>query len=53
LAKVDRRRLRIEKEIVWGRPVFRPPELVHPQVALDPLPFRTQSYTFHRASVGR
>lgn len=27
-------------DAAWGRPVFRAPELIAPQVVFDPLPFR-------------
>ncbi len=27
-------------DTVWGRPVFRAPELLSPHVIFDPLPFR-------------
>lgn len=43
----------MEEEIAWGRPIFRPPELLNPRVSLEPLPFRTQSFQLHRLSGGR
>lgn len=51
--KAETGRRRREKEIAWGRPVFRPPELINPRVAFDPLPFGTQSFAFHGATGGR
>ncbi|MGH7997047.1 MAG: hypothetical protein ACREFX_11910 [Opitutaceae bacterium] len=42
------KRARVEEEITWGRPVFRPPLLGNPQVIHDPLPFRTQNFTAQR-----
>ena len=27
------------RDLVWDRPIFRPPALPNPRVALDPLPF--------------
>jgi hypothetical protein len=41
------------EEIVWGRPVFLPPELANPRVVLDPLPFRAQSFGGFRPAGGR
>ncbi len=29
------------QDIVWGRPVFRAPELPSPRAIFDPLPFRS------------
>ena len=31
-----------KRDIVWDRPVFRPPVLPNPRVIFDPLPFTTQ-----------
>ncbi|MBI2814304.1 MAG: hypothetical protein HYX71_08475 [Opitutae bacterium] len=31
-----------KRDLVWGRPVFRPPALPNPRVIFDPLPFTTQ-----------
>jgi hypothetical protein len=53
LAKAGKRERRIAEEILWGRPVFRPPELVDPRVALDPLPFRPQPFGNCRPTGGR
>jgi len=52
-AKAERRERRIVEEIVWGRPVFLPPELANPRVVLDPLPFRAQSFGGFRPAGGR
>jgi hypothetical protein len=35
---------RLLQEVIWGRPVFRPPELTNPKLVFDPLPFRTQHF---------
>jgi len=40
-------------DVIWGRPVLRPPQLINPQIAFDPLPFRTQPFTFQRAAASR
>lgn len=40
-----------QRDIVWGRPVFRAPNLPSPRVIFDPLPFRTLG--FHRPVAGR
>jgi hypothetical protein len=53
LTRTDGRGPWIEKEIAWGRPIFRPPELVHPQVARDLLPLRAQSCCLSRSTGGR
>ena len=52
-ARAEERKRPIMEEIIWGRPVFRPPELVNPRVVLDPLPFRIQSFGDCRPSGGR
>lgn len=31
-----------KRDIIWDRPVFRPPLLPNPRVIFDPLPFTTQ-----------
>ena len=31
----------VERDITWGRPVFRPPMLPNPRVIFDPLLFTT------------
>jgi hypothetical protein len=46
-------RREIASDVLWGRPVLRPPQLINPQIAFDPLPFRTQSFMFQRAASGR
>jgi hypothetical protein len=33
------RKRRLERDIIWGQPVFRAPELPNPRVIHDPLPF--------------
>lgn len=38
-------RSRLQRDIMWDRPVFRPPLLPNPRVIFDPLPF-----TAHRLS---
>jgi hypothetical protein len=43
----------VVEEIIWGRPVFRPPELANPHVVLDPLPFRAMSFGNCRPAAGR
>jgi len=30
------------RDVLWDRPLFRPPLLPNPRVIFDPLPFRTQ-----------
>jgi hypothetical protein len=52
-ARAEERKRPVLEEIIWGRPVFRPPELVNPRVALEPLPFRTQSFGDLRHAGGR
>jgi hypothetical protein len=32
----------LERDIIWGRPVFRPPLLLVPQVSFDPFPLTAQ-----------
>ncbi len=32
------------RDIIWDRPVFRPPGLPNPRVVFDPPPFRTQLF---------
>ena len=51
-ARAKDRERRVVEEILWGRPVFRPPELANPRVVFDPLPFRTQSFTPSRPGEG-
>lgn len=36
------------RDIIWDRPVFRPPFLPNPRVVFDPLPFRTQLFSAAR-----
>jgi hypothetical protein len=36
------------RDIVWDRPVFRPPGLPNPRVVFDPPPFRTQLFSAAR-----
>lgn len=33
------RKRRLERDILWGQPVFRAPELPNPRIIYDPLPF--------------
>ena len=35
----------LERDIIWGRPVFRPPVLLIPPVSFDPCPFTAQRLT--------
>lgn len=30
---------RLQRDILWGRPVFKAPELPNPRIIFDPLPF--------------
>jgi hypothetical protein len=30
---------RLQRDILWGRPVFKAPELQNPRIIFDPLPF--------------
>jgi hypothetical protein len=41
------------RDILWGRPIFRAPELPSPRVVFDPLPFRTQSPAGARFAAAR
>ena len=52
LAKAKERERRIVEEILWGKPVFRPPELANPRVVLDPMPFPLQSFRNGRPAGG-
>jgi hypothetical protein len=36
------------QDVVWGRPVFRAPDLSPPQLAFLPLPLRGQFWSGHR-----
>jgi hypothetical protein len=38
------------QDIVWGRPVFRAPDLPPPQLAFAPLPPRSQFFTGRSAA---
>lgn len=29
----------LKRDIIWGRPIFPPPQLPNPRVIFDPLPF--------------
>ncbi len=35
----------ILQEVIWGRPIFRPPHLPNPTLALEPLAARSPSFT--------
>jgi hypothetical protein len=39
------------QDVVWGRPVFRAPELPAPQLAFAPLPVRGQFFSGQRSAV--
>ena len=38
-------RQNINRDILWGQPVFKAPVLPNPRIALDPLPFTTVRVT--------
>ena len=33
-----------QRDVTWGRILFRPPELANPRLIFDPLPFRTHEF---------
>jgi hypothetical protein len=39
------------QDVLWGRPVFRAPELSTPQLAFAPLPVRGQFFSGQRSAV--
>ncbi len=44
---------RFERDILWGQPVFRAPELPNPRIIHDPLPFTAVRLTQPTASAKR
>jgi hypothetical protein len=42
----------LHRDILWGRPVFKAPELPNPRVAFDPLPFTAVRVTHYDSAVG-
>ena len=44
-------RQNLNRDILWGQPVFKAPVLPNPRVAFDPLPFTTARIT-RRSSQG-
>ena len=41
----------LTRDILWGRPVFKAPELPNPRVTFDPLPFTAVRVTHYDSSV--
>lgn len=34
-------------DVLWGRPIFKAPQLPNPRVMFDPLPFTAARVTYH------
>ena len=52
-AEAGKDRRSCAQDILWGRPIFRAPDLPSPRVIFEPLPFRTQSFASAHYAAGR
>jgi|HubBroStandDraft_1064217.scaffolds.fasta_scaffold771065_1 hypothetical protein len=44
---------RVNRDVVWDRPIFRPPDLPHGPARFDPLPAPNHFTSSHRPASGR